>query len=86
MGSPAGASLPIYALNVGATEDQGESVNLHRIDRELRRRVAGGEYVVDPAAVAEAMIKRARMNEAQRFSRMLVAAKVKRLTADIDQA
>jgi hypothetical protein len=66
--------------------DLGEPVNLHRIDRELRRRVAGGEYVVDPYAVAEAMIRRARINEAQRFSRMLVAAKVKRLTADIDQA
>jgi hypothetical protein len=61
-------------------------VNLHRIDRELRRRVAGGEYVVDPHAVADAMRKRARMSEAQRFSRMLVAAKVKRLTSDIDQA
>ena len=60
-------------------------MNLHRIDRELRRRVAGGEYVVDPHAVADAMRKRARMSEAQRFSRMLVAAKVKRLTSDIDQ-
>jgi hypothetical protein len=69
---------------VGASGDQGESVNLHRIDRELRRRVAGGEYVVDPYAVADAMIRRARMHEAQRFSRMLVAAKVKRLTTDIE--
>jgi hypothetical protein len=48
--------------------------------------VEGGEYVVDPHAVAEAMLRRARLNEAQRFSRMLVAAKVKRLTADIEQA
>jgi hypothetical protein len=61
-------------------------VNLHRIDRELRRRVAGGEYVVDPHAVAEAMIRRARLTEAQRFSRMLVAAKFKRLPGGVEQS
>jgi hypothetical protein len=71
---------------VGTSGDQGEQVNLHRIDRELRRRVAGGEYVVDPHAVAEAMIRRARINEAQRFSRMLETAKFKRLPGGVDQS
>ncbi len=61
-------------------------MNLHRIDRELRRRVADGEYVVDPHAVAEAMIRRARLNEAQRFSRMLEAAKLKRLAGSVEQS
>ena len=59
---------------------------MHRIDRELRRRVADGEYVVDPHAVAEAMIRRARIREAQRFSRMLKAAQFKRLAGGVEQA
>jgi Anti-sigma-28 factor, FlgM len=71
---------------VSASGDHGEPVNLHRIDRELRRRVADGEYVVDPHAVAEAMIRRARLNEAQRFSRMLEAAKLKRLAGSVEQS
>jgi hypothetical protein len=53
---------------------------------ELRRRVAEGEYVVDPQAVAEAMLRRARLDEAQRFSRVLEAAKLERLAAGIEQA
>jgi hypothetical protein len=61
-------------------------MNLHRVDQELVRRVAGGEYVVDPHAVAEAMIRRARLSEAERFSRMLVAAKLDRLAGGAEQA
>ncbi len=61
-------------------------MNLHRVDQELVRRVAGGEYVVDPHAVAEAMIRHARLSEAQRFSRMLVAAKLDRLARGAEQA
>jgi hypothetical protein len=72
--------------SVSASGDQGESVNMHRIDRELQRRVAGGEYVVDPHAVAEAMIRRARISEAQRFSRMLVAVKRQRPSGGVEQA
>jgi len=48
--------------------------------------VAEGQYVVDPHAVAEAMLRRARLNEAQRFSSMLKAAKVERFPAGVDQA
>jgi Anti-sigma-28 factor, FlgM len=58
----------------------------HRVDPELRRRVASGEYVVDPHAVAEAMLRRARIAEAERFSRMLVAAQRERLAGGVEQA
>jgi hypothetical protein len=70
---------------VSASGDQKVPVNLHRIDRELRRRVAAGEYVVDPHAVAEAMIRRARIREAERFSRVLEAAKLNRLAGGVEQ-
>ena len=61
-------------------------MSLHSLIPELRRRVAEGEYVVDPHAVAEAIMRQARLSEAQRFSRMLEAAKVERLAAGIEQA
>ena len=48
---------------------------MHVIDPDLVRRVAGGQYQVDPHAVAEAMLRRrARLNDLRRLSRMLVAA------------
>jgi hypothetical protein len=44
------------------------------IDPELMRRIAAGEYVVDPHAVAAAMMRRsADRREARRLSKMLVA-------------
>jgi hypothetical protein len=44
------------------------------VDPELRRRIAAGEYVVDPHAVADAILRRgAERREAERLSRMLVA-------------
>jgi hypothetical protein len=47
------------------------------VDPELRRRIAAGEYVVDPHAVAAAMLRRnADRAEARRLSRMLVAGEV----------
>jgi hypothetical protein len=45
------------------------------IDPDLVRRVAGGEYEIDPHEVAEAMLRRrARLNEVRQLSRVLVAA------------
>jgi hypothetical protein len=61
-------------------------MRLQTIDPELRRRVADGTYVVDPHAVAEAMLRRrARLSEAVRFSRMLVAAKLDGHAGGIEQ-
>jgi hypothetical protein len=51
---------------------------MQSIDPELTRRVAGGEYQIDPHAVAEAMLnRRARLKAARQLSQMLVASKVK---------
>lgn len=48
---------------------------MQTIDPDLVRRVAGGEYEIDPHAVAEAMLRRrARLNEVRHLSRMLVAS------------
>ena len=47
------------------------------VDPELVRRVAGGEYEIDPHAVAEAMLRRrARLNQLRQLSRVLVAGDV----------
>ena len=44
------------------------------IDPELMRRVAAGEYVVDPHAVADAILRRsAERHEARRLLRVLEA-------------
>ena len=44
------------------------------IDPELMRRVASGEYVVDPHAVAAAMMRRrADLDEVRRLSKVLIA-------------
>jgi hypothetical protein len=52
------------------------------VDRDLKRRIAAGEYVVDPHAVAAAMLRRgAERAEARRLSRMLVAGELDRLSA-----
>jgi hypothetical protein len=57
-----------------------------RIDPELMRRVAAGEYVVDPHAVAAAMLRRrADRAEARRLSRMLVAGELDELAAAPDE-
>jgi hypothetical protein len=56
------------------------------VDPDLRRRIAGGEYVVDPHAVAAAMLRRsADRAEARRLSRMLVAGEVDRLPGRADE-
>jgi hypothetical protein len=48
---------------------------MHTIDPDLVRRVAGGQYEIDPHAVAEAMLRRrARLNQLRQLSRMLVAS------------
>jgi hypothetical protein len=45
------------------------------VDPDLARRLARGEYVVDPSAVAEAILRRARRRAAaRRLSAMLEAA------------
>ena len=47
------------------------------IDPELMRRVREGDYIVDPHAVAEAILRRgAARAEARRISEMLVAGEV----------
>jgi hypothetical protein len=57
-----------------------------RIDPELRRRVRAGEYVVDPHAVAEAMLRRRDDRAtARRLSRVLVAGQLDRLAAPADE-
>jgi hypothetical protein len=57
-----------------------------RIDPELMRRVAAGEYVVDPDAVAAAMLRRhADRAEARRLSRMLVAGELDGLAVGPDE-
>jgi hypothetical protein len=48
---------------------------MQTIDPDLVRKVNGGDYEIDPHAVAEAMLRRrARLNELRRLSRMLVAS------------
>jgi hypothetical protein len=52
---------------------------MQTIDPDLVRTVRGGEYEIDPNAVAEAMLRReARLNELRQLSRMLVARKFDR--------
>ncbi|HEY1597119.1 MAG TPA: hypothetical protein VGF74_17100 [Thermoleophilaceae bacterium] len=59
---------------------------MQQIDPELVRRVNGGDYEIDPHAVAEAMLRRrARLSEMRRLSRMLVAADVDRPASGADQ-
>jgi len=49
-------------------------VSLQSVDPELVRRITGGEYDIDPHAVAEAMLRRrAQLSELRQLSRMLVA-------------
>ena len=56
------------------------------IDPELRRRVAAGEYVVDPHAVAGAILRRrSDRAEARRLSRMLVAGELDDLAVAPDE-
>jgi hypothetical protein len=56
------------------------------VDPELRRRIAAGEYVVDPHAVASAMLRRsAHRAEARRLSRMLVAGELDGLPVAPDE-
>ena len=66
-------------MNDDGTMDRG-------IDTELMRRVAAGEYVVDPHAVAAAMLRRqADRAEARRLSRMLVAGELDELPVASDE-
>lgn len=49
------------------------------VDRDLAERIRAGEYVVDPHAVAGAMLRHsAARAEARRLSRMLVAGELDR--------
>jgi hypothetical protein len=57
-----------------------------RIDPELMRRVTSGDYVVDPQAVAAAIMRRgADRAEARRLSRVLVAGERDGFPAAADQ-
>jgi hypothetical protein len=59
---------------------------MHTIDPDLVRRVADGRYEIDPHAVAEAMLRRgARLGEARRLSRMLVAPELQLAARDAKQ-
>lgn len=50
-------------------------MSLQSIDPELVRRITGGEYEIDPHAVAEAMLRRrARLTQLRQLSRVLVTA------------
>ncbi|HEX8076107.1 MAG TPA: hypothetical protein VF545_14120 [Thermoleophilaceae bacterium] len=56
------------------------------IDPELMRRVAAGEYVVDPHAVADAIVRRSvERREARRFLGMLEARQGHGLSVRPDQ-
>ena len=56
------------------------------VDPDLKRRIAAGDYVVDPHAVAAAMLRRgAERAEARRLSRMLVAGELDRLSCGRDE-
>ena len=56
------------------------------VDPDLKQRIAAGEYVVDPHAVADAMLRRgAELAEARRLSRMLVAGEVDGLPGGRDE-
>jgi hypothetical protein len=48
-------------------------VSLQSVDPDLVRRITGGDYEIDPHAVAEAMLRRrAKLSELRQLSRMLV--------------
>jgi Anti-sigma-28 factor, FlgM len=50
---------------------------MDRVDPALRKALEDGTYVVDPYAVAEAMLRRReQLAEARRLSKVLVATKV----------
>ena len=56
------------------------------IDPDLKRRIADGTYVVDPRAVAEAMLRRqADRDDARRLSRMLVSGELDRPAVRADE-
>ena len=56
------------------------------VDPDLKRRVANGTYVVDPHAVAEAMLRRrADRDQARRLSRMLVSGELHRPAVGPDE-
>jgi hypothetical protein len=58
----------------------------HGIDPELIRRVRSGEYVVDPHAVAEAIVRRqADRAAARRLSGVLVAGEVDGNAGGVDE-
>jgi hypothetical protein len=60
---------------------------MQTVDPDLVRRVNGGDYEIDPHAVAEAMLRRrARLNELRRISRMLVASDVEHPSSSGDQS
>ncbi|HEY2603421.1 MAG TPA: hypothetical protein VGI67_17820 [Thermoleophilaceae bacterium] len=64
-----------------------EWLPMQAIDPDLVRRVADGEYEIDPHAVAEAMLRRsARLNELRRFSRVFVAGDVELPASGREQA
>ena len=60
---------------------------MQAIDPDLVRRITGGEYQVDPHAVAEAMLQRhARLRQVRQLSRMLVSADGEPPATRADQA
>jgi hypothetical protein len=61
---------------MAAQRDQRQSAVLEMVDRDLIERVRTGAYVVDPHAVAGAII--GRRLEARQISRMLIAPQLDR--------
>ena len=81
MDSLAAALVPSAA----APDGRGASVLLV-VDPDLARRLARGEYVVDPSAVAEAILRRARRRAAaRRLSAMLEAAERERGSGGVEE-
>jgi hypothetical protein len=60
---------------------------MQTIDPDLRRRIAGGQYRVDPYAVAEAMLrKEAQLGALRRLSLVLVAGDGQRSSRCADES
>jgi hypothetical protein len=76
---------PFTPEKLASARQLGDDVPM-AVDPELKRRIAAGDYVVDPHAVAAAMLRRsADRAEARRLSRMLVAGEVDRFPGRSDE-
>ena len=81
---------PVIAAAYGGADsrlrEKGAMMSPMAVDADLQRRIAEGRYVVDPHAVAEAMLRRsADRADARRLSRMLVSGEVDRLPRGVEK-